>query len=317
MPSIRADQLMIKTVDLRVDYGDVHAVQDLNLAVARGEIFGLIGPNGAGKTSTIKVLTGLLEPTYGEAHIGGIDVFEEPEKAYQIMGYMPDFAPVYDDLLVWEFLDLFAGAYGLEGKERKRRVEECTEIVNLTFKREDKCGDLSRGMTQRLVLAKTMLSDPDLLILDEPASGLDPIARMELRQTLTGLAARGKTILISSHILTELSEFCTSIGIMERGRLVVAGRIEDVVKQFAPHKALVVQVLEGTDQALALIEGRDDTSEIARDEDTISFTFDGDPRAQAGLLADLIGAGVLVTGYEERKMDVEDVFMKVGAREIA
>lgn len=322
---------MIETVDLRVDYGDTQAVRDVDLSVARGEIFGLIGPNGAGKTSTIRVLTGLLEPTYGEARIGGIDVFEAPEKVYEIMGYMPDFAPVYDDLTVWEFLDLFAGAYGLEGKEREQRVHECTEIVDLTFKRDDRCGDLSRGMTQRLVLAKTMLSDPELLILDEPASGLDPKARLELRQTLTGLAARGKTILISSHILTELSEFCTSIGIMERGRLVVAGRIEDVIKQFAPHREFVVEVLADSDddssggeagegavqRAVQQISARDDVRDVSVEQRTIAFTFDGDERAVAALLAELVGNRVPVTAFFERKMDVEGVFMKVGAQELA
>ncbi len=179
---------MIRTTDLRVDYDGVNAVRDLTLFIPTGEVFGLIGPNGAGKTSTIRVLATLLQPTYGEAMVAGIDILEQPDRAHRILGYMPDTPPVYEDLRCWEFLDLFAGAYFLDRRERRRRVEECLEQVDLGSKRRILAGTLSTGMRQRLTLAKTLLPDPQVLLLDEPASGLDPIARIEMRDLLKNLA---------------------------------------------------------------------------------------------------------------------------------
>ena len=194
----------VQTVDMRVDYGDFVAVNELCLNVPRGEIYGLIGPNGAGKTSSFKVLATFMEPTYGDVFIGGLDISLKPEEARKHLGYMPDLAPIATDLKVWEFLDLFASAHGINGKARSLRIEECLDKVTLGDKRNEYCKSLSRGMMQRLVLAKTLLHQPSLFLLDEPASGMDPESRQALRNTVRQLADEGAAVLLSSHILTEL-----------------------------------------------------------------------------------------------------------------
>ncbi|SVD11876.1 uncharacterized protein METZ01_LOCUS364730, partial [marine metagenome] len=210
---------MIEIRDLRVDYGDFTAVHNLSLSIGEGEIYGFIGPNGAGKTSTFKVLGTLMEPTFGEVTVGGYNVAEQPREVHRILGYMPDFPPVYENLRVWEFCDLFHAAYGLPAGERKKRINEVLDKTNLQEKSMAMCGSLSLGMKQRLLLAKTLLQNPKVLILDEPANGLDPHSRIELREIVKELAAEGRTVLISSHILTEMEGFCSSIGIIEQGRL--------------------------------------------------------------------------------------------------
>ena len=308
---------MIKTVDLRVDYGDVHAVRDVNLAIPAGEIFGLIGPNGAGKTSTIKVLATLQEPTYGEVFVGGIDVAEAPQEVHKILGYMPDFPPVYDDLKVWEFLDLFASAYFVPGQRKSARIDECIQTANLEQKRQAMCGTLSRGMRQRLILAKTLLHEPKVLLLDEPASGLDPMARIELRNMLKTLTGQGKTVLVSSHILTELSDFCSSIGIMETGRMVVQGKIDDIIKQMTPHMTIQIELLREHPQAVSAIEAHPACESLSVEATRITVVFGGTLEEAAQLLASLVEQKVPVVSFYEQKMDVEDVFMKVGAGEVA
>ena len=308
---------MIETRDVRVDYDDVTAVRDLNLQIETGEIFGLIGPNGAGKTSTIRVLATLQVPTHGDVLIGGVDVAESPGDVRRILGYMPDMPPVYKNLRCWEFLDLFAGAYFYDRRSRRARIAECLEQVNLTAKRRAFAGTLSRGMKQRLVLAKTMLPDPQVLLLDEPASGLDPIARIEMRDVLVELARRGRTVLISSHILTELSEFCSSIGIMERGRLVVSGRIDDIIQDLGDERTLRVELLEAAaahEQALAGSPGV--RSYVATDHQ-FEITFEGDDAEMAGLLQSLVARGVPVRTFTEHRMDVEDIVVRIGAKEVS
>jgi len=308
---------MIRTVDLRVDYGDVTAVHDLNLEIGPGEIFGLIGPNGAGKTSTMNVLATLLQPTYGEVYIAGIDIAEEPRAVHGIMGYMPDWAPVYANLKVWEFLDLFAAAYGLSASKRISAVERAMEVANLPGKRDSLAGSLSRGMKQRLVLAKSMLHDPQVLILDEPASGLDPIARVELREVVKGLAEQGKTIMISSHILTELQNFCTSIGIMERGRLVVSGTISEIISRMKPERTLVVGLLGERDRARAILEASAMVQRVQeRDDLALAAIFDGTDEALVALLTSLVREGIPVKSFGEVEMNVEDVFLQIDAREV-
>ena len=220
-----SNEFAVQTVDMRVDYGDFVAVNELCLNVPRGEIYGLIGPNGAGKTSSFKVLATLMEPTYGDVFIGGVDISLQPEEARKHLGYMPDLAPIATDLKVWEFLDLFASAYGLSGKIRRTRIEECLGKVALDDKRNEYCKSLSRGMMQRLVLAKTLLHRPSLFLLDEPASGMDPESRQALRYTVRQLAKDGAAVLLSSHILTELEDMCTMVGMMSRGNLVESGKI--------------------------------------------------------------------------------------------
>jgi len=309
---------VIQTVDMRVDYEDVTAVSDLNLRIEGGEVFGLIGPNGAGKTSTIRVLATLQRPTYGDVSICGIDALEQPREVHRLLGYMPDLPPVYEDLRCWEFLDLFASAYFVDRRERLARVDECLTMVNLQGKRDAMAGTLSRGMTQRLVLAKTILPDPRVLLLDEPASGLDPHARIELRDLLKMLGEQGKTILVSSHILTELQEMCTSIGIMERGRLLEAGRIEDIVDRLSERRRLlVVEVHEFERHEAGLREALEPIGEISVFERGLGVAFAGDDRAAAELLRALVGRDLPVTAFYERRMGVEDIVRRIGAREVS
>src|SRR4051812_1836361 len=247
---------MIRVRDLRVDYDDVCAVRDLTLTVEPGEVCGLIGPNGAGKTTTMKALLGLIEPTYGEIEVMGVDMRERPDDVYRMLGFMPDFPPVYEDLLVWEFLDLFAASYGIPRQRRRAEVDRFLEMVGLAEKRKSLVVELSRGMRQRLMLAKTLIPDPRVLLLDEPASGVDPQGRIELKNILRGLAAKGCTVLISSHILAEMTEFCTAVAIMERGRMVVSGRIDEVNARVLGEAVLAVEVL-GDAEALVRIVGDD------------------------------------------------------------
>lgn len=308
---------MIETTDIRVDYGEVTAVRDLTLSVPQGEVFGLIGPNGAGKTSLIRVLATLSEPTYGEAMVAGLDVREHRADARRRIGYMPDLAPVFKDLKCWEFLDLFAASYFVGRRERRLRIDEVFERVNLTMKRDAMAGTLSRGMTQRLVLAKTLLHDPEVLLLDEPASGLDPIARIDLRNLLRDLASRGKTVLISSHILNELSTFCTSIGIMEKGNLVLSGNIEDIVGRFNTTRRYTVETIGPAEVAAAALRGRTGFIDIVCVDGHCTFETTLADNDMARLLAELVGAGVLVKAFYERRRGVEDVMMQVGASEVS
>ena len=308
---------MIETKDIRVDYGDVTAVTDVSLSIGAGEVFGLIGPNGAGKTSLIKVLATLREPTYGTARIAGFDLGEDVAAVRREIGYMPDLAPVYKDLRCWEFLDLFARAYFVDRRDRVARVEACIDLVNLRGKRQAMAGTLSRGMTQRLVLAKTLLHDPSVLLLDEPASGLDPLARVDLRNLLRSLGSRGKTVIVSSHILNELGEFCNSIGIMEKGRLVLAGDIKQIVAGLNRVRRFVVETAGPVEAAAALLRGRGDVQGVEAGGEVCRFESSVAAGQEAEILASLIGGGVAVRGFFEHRRGVEDVMMEVGASEVS
>ncbi|MEM7624721.1 MAG: ABC transporter ATP-binding protein [Planctomycetota bacterium] len=315
--SSQGPDILIHTADVRVDYGDVTAVHGLNLDIAAGEVYGLIGPNGAGKTSTIRVLATLLEPTYGEVAIAGHDTATHAADARAVLGYMPDLAPVWDDLKVGELLDVFARAHGLRHHERRRRVDEVLDVVSLASKRNAMAGTLSRGMTQRLVLAKTLLHRPRVLLLDEPASGLDPIARIELRDLLRRLAGEGRTVLVSSHILTELADFCTSIGIMETGRMKLAGPIEELVESLTEATRLIIELLEPAAGYENLLRETDGVGAVVAAENVLDLEFRGDERAAAGLLSDLIGRGVPVKGFYEKRKGVEDIMLEIGAKEVS
>ncbi|MEM8783598.1 MAG: ABC transporter ATP-binding protein [Planctomycetota bacterium] len=308
---------VLLTDDVRVDYGDTTAVAGLSFAVGEGEVLGLIGPNGAGKTSTIRVLATLLEPTYGRVQIGGHDPATHPAQARAILGYMPDLAPVHDDITCLEFLDSFAGAYGLRGKQRKARVDECLALVQLESKRKAMAGSLSRGMTQRLVLAKTLLHRPGVMLLDEPASGLDPLARAELRDLLNELAAGGVTVLISSHILTELSGFCTMVGIMERGRLKRFGKLDELTATMRQRRVIQIDLLEDAVRFAPRFAGRPNCGNVQTQANRISLDLQGGDRDAADLLAALIAEGLPVCGFAERKPDIEDLLRDSGATEVS
>jgi ABC-2 type transport system ATP-binding protein len=298
--------------NLRVDYARFTAVQDLSFTLTPGEIFGLVGPNGAGKTSTIRVLATLLEPTYGEVEVNGLDLFEAPEEAHKVLGYMPDLAPVIPDLKVWEFLDLYAHSHGLKGREKRARVDTCLERVRLTDERQLYGHALSHGMTQRVVLAKTLLHEPKLLLLDEPASGMDPIARRDMRRILEDLAVGGATIVISSHILSELSDTCTSVGIMHRGRLLRHGRMDAVISDLETERAQIrVEVVADTLAAAEWLVGRAGVDAVRLDDTKIAFGFRGDRRARSALLAELIAAGFAVSEFTPERSSIEALLMSL------
>jgi ABC-2 type transport system ATP-binding protein len=298
--------------NLRVDYGNFTAVHDLSLTLMPGEIFGLAGPNGAGKTSTIRVLATLLEPTYGEVYVAGFDLFEAPDKVHELLGYMPDLAPVIPDLKVWEFLDLYAQSHGYKGTEKRDRVDACLAKVRLGDKRNVYGDALSRGMTQRVVLAKTLLHDPRLLLLDEPASGMDPFARRDMRRILEGLAADGATIVISSHILRELSDTCTSVGIMHLGKLLQHGSMDAVLSSVEDERMQVrIDLVAAADAATQWLRGRADVEGIRIDGMKISFAFNGDQRARAGLLRDLVAQGIELSAFTPERSGIESVLMRL------
>jgi len=298
--------------NLRIDYGDFTAVEDLSLALGAGEIFGLAGPNGAGKTSTIRVIATLLEPTYGDVSVFGRDLFEAPDEVHRLLGYMPDLAPVVPDLKVWEFLDLYAHSHGFRGSEKRDRVDACLEKVKLGDKRNVYGRGLSRGMTQRVVLAKTLLHGPRLLLLDEPASGMDPIARRDLRVILESLADEGAAVVISSHILSELSGLCTSVGIMHLGRLVRHGPLKDVLAAIrTEHVTIDLDVVGDPAAAAAFLADRDGVTAVASDRGRVSFSFKGDAAARSRLLATLVGSGIGVSAFTPRETGIESVLMDV------
>jgi ABC-2 type transport system ATP-binding protein len=308
---------MIEAKEIRVDYGDVTAVQDLTLSIPAGEVFGLIGPNGAGKTSLIKVLATLLEPTYGEARVANYDVVEQPSQVRQRLGYMPDLAPVYADLKCWEFLDLFASAYFVSRHDRRTRIDKALDDVGLTTKRDAMAGTLSLGMKQRLVIAKTLLPEPEVLLLDEPASGLDPIGRIDMRNLIKGLADSGKTILVSSHILTELSEFCGSIGIMEKGRLILSGRIEEILANLKDTRRILIDTIDPASRAADLFANDEAISDRKEEPFHLEFEFSGSDEEIAQLLTRLVGAGIRVKSFTEHQHGVEDIFLQIGAKEVS
>ncbi|HEY5569620.1 MAG TPA: ABC transporter ATP-binding protein [Gammaproteobacteria bacterium] len=298
--------------NLRVDYGQFTAVDDLSLTLMPGEIFGLAGPNGAGKTSTIRVLATLLEPTYGEVTVAGHDLFEAPDKVHALLGYMPDLAPVIPDLKVWEFLDLYAHSHGFTGSEKGDRVDACLAKVGLGDKRNVYGRALSRGMTQRVVLAKTLLHEPRLLLLDEPASGMDPIARRDMRRILRALADDGATVVISSHILSELSDTCTSVGIMHLGRLLRHGPMASVLGSLDTERVRIrIDVTERIEAAAECLGGRADVDAIRIEGARIVFTFHGNEQARSALLRELIAHGIPLSAFTPEQAGIESVLLKL------
>lgn len=298
---------------LRVDYGDFMAVDDLTLSVPQGEVYGLVGPNGAGKTSTFRVLTTLMEPTYGEVMLDGVDVLEDIEGVRRILGYMPDLAPVPSDLKVGEFLEFHAAAYGLASRsQRRQRIAECLEEVSLTAQHDCWCKELSRGQTQRVVLAKTLLHRPRVLILDEPASGLDPLARRDLRNALRKLAESGVTVFVSSHILSELAEMCSSLCVMNHGRLLASGTVEQVRTQLGRTERVLTATLLGRhEEAGAWLASRPSVYDLRVAGQQVVFGFTGNDDAQADLLDGLVGLGIRMRAFEEKRSSFEDILVEV------
>ena len=302
---------MIELTNFGKDYGDFTAVQSLDLQIAEGEMFGFIGPNGAGKSTSIRFLATLLRATRGEGTINGFSVSKDPMNVRRSVGYMPDSFGVYDGMKVWEFLDFFAVAYKIGKTQRKRVIRDVLELLDLTYKRDDFVNGLSRGMKQRLCLAKTLVHDPPVLILDEPASGLDPRARVEVKALLKELRRMGKTILISSHILTELADCCTSIGIIERGQLLMHGPIDEVYNKIRGNQIMEANFGEGLDQGLSIIRSNPDVRDIQVDGSKIKIEFNSSDYNPSLLLKQLIEAGVEVRNFGRKEPNLEDVFMMV------
>jgi ABC-2 type transport system ATP-binding protein len=293
-------------------YKDLVAVNNLSMEIDKGDIFGFIGPNGAGKTTTIKILATLLKPTQGFALVCGYNVLTQADDVKRVMGYMPDNFGVYDDMKVWEYLDFFAAAYKIEKARRKQIIDDVLELTDLTHKKNDYVEALSRGMKQRLCLAKTLVHDPQVLLLDEPASGLDPRARIELRELLKELRNMGKTILISSHILTELADFCNSVGIIEQGNLLYAGDIKTITDRLRGARVVEVSVKEGFEQqAEDLFLSKKEVQEVEREGRTLRVHLPLDFAQEDFVTDTLVENGIKFTAVRELEIDLEDVFMKV------
>jgi ABC-2 type transport system ATP-binding protein len=308
---------MIRLEKLRKEYDDLVAVDDLEVAIPEGEIYGLIGPNGAGKTTTIRMACGLLEPTDGKVFVSGVDVHHQPERAQEFIGYLSDFFSVYEDLKVWEYLDYFAHAYRMPSNDIPARIDEVIQQVGLEVKHDVLIKGLSRGMKQRLGIARAVIHHPKVLLLDEPASGLDPKARYDLRTLLQSLRDQGTTVLISSHILTELEGFCTSIGLMEMGRMVRSGRIDEISS--AENQLRVVRLSWLGDTAAGvegLLKANLKASSVLLKGPEGVFKFAGSEEELALLLHDLVNGGVRLVSFGEVKQTVEDLYLKLSKNEV-
>ncbi|MCC6799077.1 MAG: ABC transporter ATP-binding protein [Anaerolineae bacterium] len=310
-----AEDLIIETHGLVKRYGQIVAVNNLSLQVPRGAIYGFVGPNGAGKTTTMRILTTLITPTSGDAYVAGYSVVDYPREVRRAIGYMPDFFGVYDDMKVWEYLDFFAACYEIPERDRPGLIKDLLALVDLAHRRDDMVEKLSRGMKQRLSLARTLAHDPEVLILDEPASGLDPRARIEIRELLVEMARMGKTIFFSSHILADVAEICTHLGIIESGEIVAQGTVGDIRRQLMPTREILITVLNQIDQAketLALVEGIGAVQDVSDDHGRrrIRVEFSGDDEALSKLLLALSQRSIPVVNFVEETHDLETVFMR-------
>lgn len=302
---------MIQLENFGKDYGDFTAVKELNLQIAAGETFGFIGPNGAGKSTTIRFLATLLRASRGRGEVAGCDVMGDPMGVRRAIGYMPDNFGVYDGMRVWEFLDFFAVAYGITRVQRGPIIDNVLELLDLGHKRDDFVNGLSRGMKQRLCLAKTLVHDPPVLILDEPASGLDPRARIDVKALLKELRKMGKTILISSHILTELADCCTSIGIIERGELLMSGPIDTVYKKLRRNRIVEISFTKNEEAGISILRSSPALRELEIRPDRVVAELETDDEGLAQLLDHLITQGVRMRSFADRDPTLEDVFMSV------
>ncbi|MBQ6157674.1 MAG: ABC transporter ATP-binding protein [Thermoguttaceae bacterium] len=310
---------MIRTEDLTKQYGKLFALKALNLSLEEGDLFGFIGPNGSGKTTTMKILATLLQPTWGEAYICGLSIYTRPKDIRRQIGFMPDFFGVYDDMKVIEYLEFFASAYRIRGTARKKVCDDVLDLVDLGYKREALVTSLSRGMTQRLGLARVLLHDPAVLLLDEPASGLDPRARIEMRELLKRLGGRGKTIMVSSHILPELADICNKVGIIERGDMLVNAEVSEIMKKVRDRPVLIVELLDpagsprdrSAGDALRFLSDQPEVESVDCRKDQIVVTVKKGVTldAYAELLPRLIAEGFRIRSFREEEINLETAFM--------
>ncbi|ETI66932.1 ABC transporter ATP-binding protein [Neobacillus vireti LMG 21834] len=304
---------MIEIIDLTKKYGKFTALDSLNLTIEKGTVFGFVGQNGAGKSTTFSILATLLSPTSGTAYINGHNISKEPKTVRSQIGYMPDFFGVYDQLKAVEYLDFYGASYGISQSERSKLIPQLLELVNLTQKQDSYVDVLSRGMKQRLCLARSLIHDPEVLILDEPASGLDPRARVEMREILKELKNMGKTILISSHILPELAEMCDSIGIIDQGRLVAEGSVNEIQQRLRGEKLIIAKLYRELDRAVNFFEAQPLVSQLAKRDDgeSLQFMFKGSVEEQVQMLKNALLHDIPIVSFSEIETNLEDVFMEI------
>jgi len=302
---------VIKTIDLTKKYGDIFAIRSIELDLREGDLFGFIGPNGAGKTTTMRIIATLLTPSWGEAYVCGHSVHTNPKEIRRLVGYMPDFFGVYDDMTVVEYLEFFAAAYRINGEARRKRVDEMLDVVDLEFKRDAYANTLSRGQTQRLGLARTLMHDPQVLLLDEPLSGLDPRARIEMRNLLRRLGQLGKTIIVSSHILPELADICNKVGIIDRGELKVNATVTEVLRQVREHIVLVVEpsTPDQMPRIAELLRGHEKVQSIEPGDAAVRVILKTEVVDYSDLPRCLIENGVNLRRFSEEELDLESAFM--------
>lgn len=305
---------MVEIGNLYKHYGKFVALNHLNLSIDKGELFGFVGPNGAGKTTTMRIISGLLKADGGEVEVAGVDALKDNQNLKRKIGYMPDFFGVYDNLKAIEYMEFYASVYGITGKKAKDMCMELMALVNLADKAEFYVDSLSRGMKQRLCLARSLVHNPELLILDEPASGLDPRARFEMKGILKNLHEMGKTIIISSHILSELAEMCTTIGIIDKGSMVTKGTVEEIMKKLNTSNPLKIHVYENIETAVRVIKENLWVENLSIDGADITISFNGDEMDEAQLLTDLVKNDVKITSYMRESGNLEEVFMMVTAK---
>lgn len=300
---------MIKTENLTKKYGEMFAINAIDLDLKQGDLFGFIGPNGAGKTTTMRIIATLLEPTWGEAYVCDHSIYNNPKEIRRLVGYMPDFFGVYDDMKVIEYLEFFAAAYRIKGAERRKRCDEMLNTVDLDFKRDAFANTLSRGQTQRLGLARVLLHDPQVLLLDEPLSGLDPRARIEMRNLLRRLGQMGKTIVVSSHILPELADICNKVGIIDRGVMSVSAEVSEVMSQVRQRMVLQIGVAENVDKAAQTLEKMEIVERVDEGDGFMVATLNEGVTEYADLVTQLVEAGFRITRFNEEEVNLESAFM--------
>lgn len=299
----------VEALALRREYGETVAVRDISFEVPEAAVLALVGPNGAGKSTLLRMLAALLEPTRGTATVGGVDVRRHPRGVHALLGFLPDFFGLYETLTVEEYLEYFARAYGLEEFQRLTRVRESMEATRLSDRRAQRVRELSRGMRQRLGIARTLVHDPPLLLLDEPASGLDPEARHDLQGLFRGLASKGKTLIVSSHILAELEDYCTHVAVLSRGELMACGPVEEVRASVGRGRVVRLRARAGLERAGEILARRRDVSDWKLAKDEGRFLFSGSDAGLAEVLKGLVGSGVEVTHFGEDKSGIQDAYM--------
>jgi ABC-2 type transport system ATP-binding protein len=300
---------VLRTENLTKKYGDLFAIKSIDLNLEQGDLFGFIGPNGAGKTTTMRIIATLLEPTWGEAYVCDYSIYNHPREIRRLIGYMPDFFGVYDDMKVIEYLEFFAAAYRIKGPERRRRCDEMLETVDLDFKRDAFANTLSRGQTQRLGLARVLLHDPQVLLLDEPLSGLDPRARIEMRNLLRRLGQMGKTIVVSSHILPELADICNKVGIIDRGVMSVSATVKDVMRQVRQRIVLQIGVTTDEDSAAEVLGAMPIVESVARGDAVLLVTLRQGVEDWSSIATELVEHGHRIRVLREEEVNLESAFM--------